>query len=70
LPPTFWRAAGIWLLFSIGNSGDVFLLLRARLLGLAAILIVLAYALYNVSYSATGVGRARPPLAEVSPDLG
>jgi MFS family permease len=51
LPPTFWRAVAIWTLFSIGNSSDVFLLLRARVLGLGAILIVLAYALYNVFYS-------------------
>jgi MFS family permease len=52
LPATFWRAAGIWTLFSIGNSSDVFLLLRARVLGLGSILIVLAYALYNIFYSA------------------
>lgn len=52
LPATFWRATAIWTLFSIGNSSDVFLLLRAHVLGLGSILIVLAYALYNVSYSA------------------
>jgi MFS family permease len=52
LPAAFWRAAGIWTVLSIGNSSDVFLLSRSRVLGLGSILIVLAYALYNTVYSA------------------
>ena len=52
LPAAFWRAAAIWTVFSIGNSSDVFLLLRSRVLGLGSILMVLAYAIYNASYSA------------------
>jgi|SRR5205807_4084775 len=36
---------------SLGNSADVFLLLRAHDLGLDASEVVLAYALYNVLYS-------------------
>jgi MFS family permease len=37
--------------FSLGNSADVFLLLRSRDLGLSATAVVLAYALYNTLYS-------------------
>ena len=51
LPGAFWLAAGVWVVFSLGNSSDVFLLLRARDLGLGAALVVLAYALYNLVYS-------------------
>ncbi len=43
---------GIWTLFSLGNSSDVFLILRAHDLGLSATLVILAYAAYNVVYSA------------------
>ena len=42
---------GVWVVFSLGNSSDVFLLLRARELGLGATLVVLAYALYNLVYA-------------------
>ena len=42
---------GIWVVFSLGNSSDVFLLLRAKELGLGTTLVVLAYAAYNVVYS-------------------
>ena len=42
---------GIWVVFSLGNSADVFLLLRARDLGLSATGVVFAYALYNTLYS-------------------
>lgn len=51
LPRAFWVAVTIWMVFSIGNSSDVFLLLRARDLGLGSTLVVLAYALYNLVYS-------------------
>jgi MFS family permease len=47
----FWLFAAAWTLFSLGNSADVFLLLRARELGLGAAAVVLAYALYNLLYS-------------------
>jgi len=51
LPRALWVAIGIWLVFSLGNSSDAFLLLRARDLGLGTTLVVLAYAFYNVVYS-------------------
>lgn len=38
-------------LFSLGNSSDSFLLLRARSIGLSLSLVVLAYVCYNVVYS-------------------
>jgi MFS family permease len=51
LPRAFWYVLATWVVFSLGNSSDVFLLLRARDLGLAATSVVLAYALYNVFYA-------------------
>jgi MFS family permease len=51
LPRPFWVVTGAWVVFSLGNSADVFLLLRARDLGLGATAVVLAYALYNTLYS-------------------
>jgi MFS family permease len=51
LPPPFWGVLTVWILFSIGNSADVFLLLRAHQIGLATSLTVLAYALYQLVYS-------------------
>ena len=50
LPTTFWIVLGIWTVFSIGNSSDVFLLLRAHELGLGTTLAVLSYAVYNTVY--------------------
>ncbi|HYZ76521.1 MAG TPA: MFS transporter [Gaiellaceae bacterium] len=51
LPPAFWGVLSVWILFSIGNSADVFLLLRARQIGLGTSLTVVAYALYQLVYS-------------------
>ena len=51
LPRPFWVALGIWVLFSLGNSSDVFLILRANNLGLSATLVVLAYVVYNAVYA-------------------
>jgi MFS family permease len=42
---------GISLLFALGNSSDVFIILRARNLGLGVSEAVLAYALFNVVYA-------------------
>jgi MFS family permease len=47
----FWAALSVWVVFSLGNSSDAFLILRARDLGLAVLLVVLAYAIYNVVYA-------------------
>src|SRR5919204_3656710 len=51
LPRSFWIVVAIWVVFSLGNSSDVFLLLRAKELGLGTTMVVLAYAAYNVVYS-------------------
>jgi MFS family permease len=50
LPPVFWGALIVWVVFSLGNSSDAFLVLRARDLGLGVVVVVLAYAVYNVIY--------------------
>lgn len=51
LPRAFWHVLAVWVVFSLGNSSDVFLILRSEDLGLDATLVVLAFALYNVVYS-------------------
>jgi MFS family permease len=51
LPRSFWIVLAIWVVFSLGNSSDVFLLLRSKELGLGTTMVVLAYAAYNVVYS-------------------
>ena len=51
LPPVFWGALVVWTVFSLGNSSDAFLVLRARDLGLGVVVVVLAYAVYNVIYA-------------------
>ena len=45
-----WVVAGATV-FSLGNSSNAFLLLRADNLGLSATLVILAYALYNLVYA-------------------
>ena len=51
LPRAFWLAIAIWTIFSLGNSSDAFLILRAKDLGLGAVVVVLAYAVYNLVYA-------------------
>jgi MFS family permease len=51
LPGSFWAVLGVWVVFSLGNSSDVFLILRSKNLGLGFTLTVLAYAVYNLVYS-------------------
>jgi MFS family permease len=51
LPPAFWAFLAAWTLFSLGNSADAFLLLRAKEIGLGTSLTVLAYAVYQLVYS-------------------
>jgi MFS family permease len=51
LPCSLSLVLGILVLFSLGNSSDVFLLLRARNLGLGTTLVVLSYAVYNLVYA-------------------
>ncbi len=52
LPGSYWAVLGVLILFSLANSSDTFLLLRARDLGYSSWSIVLVYALFNVTYSA------------------
>ena len=52
LPQSYWYVLAILVLFSLANSSDTFLLLRARDLGYSPWAVVLVYAFYNVFYSA------------------
>ncbi len=47
------------IIFSLGNSSDAFLILRAKNLGLTTVLVVLTYVLYNLSQTifATPLGK-------------
>jgi MFS family permease len=51
LDPSFKIFLLISVIFSIGNSSDAFLILRAQNLGLTLIMTILAYVLYNVTYA-------------------
>lgn len=52
LSPGYWRVMILLLVFSLANSSDTFLLLRAGQLGLAAWEVVLVYALFSFVYTA------------------
>ena len=52
LPRPYWSAVAVLVLFSLANSSDVFLLLRARELGYSPWAAVLVYAVYNLTYAA------------------
>lgn len=51
LSPDFKKFLFISSLFAIGNSSDAFLVMRAKGMGLSTSLVILAYVLYNASYS-------------------
>ncbi|MEQ1501582.1 MAG: MFS transporter [Myxococcota bacterium] len=51
LPRSYWAVLGMLLVFSLANSSDMFLLLRAEDLGISAWAVVLTYAVYNVIYA-------------------
>jgi MFS family permease len=51
LPGSYWQTLAILLIFALANSTDAFLLLRARELGYSPATVVLAYALFNVTYT-------------------
>lgn len=51
LPRPYWRVSAVALLFALANSSDTFLLLRSHQLGFSDFSVVLAYALYNVTYT-------------------
>lgn len=52
LPRTYWVILGISLLFGLANTSDAFLLMRAKQTGFTDVQTILAYALYNVAYTA------------------
>jgi len=49
--PSFKIFLFVSIIFSIGNSSDAFLILRAQNLGLAIKITILAYVLFNLTYS-------------------
>ncbi len=51
LPKRYWYILGVLTLFSLANSSDAFLLLRAQELGFSPWAVVLAYAVFNVTYA-------------------
>ena len=52
LPRGYWSVLALLALFSLANSSDVFLLLRASDLGYSPWAVVMLYAVYNLAYSA------------------
>ncbi len=48
--PAFRRFLLVMLLFTLGNSSDMFLMLRARMLGLTDAQVMLAFAAFNLTY--------------------
>jgi MFS family permease len=55
LPARFWAFLGVILLFTLGNSTDAFLLLRASQLGVPAALIPVLWAVLHVVKSASSI---------------
>ncbi len=52
LPGSYWSVLAILTLFSLANSSDTFILLRASDLGYSPWAVVLVYAIYNITYAA------------------
>ncbi|MDP3791687.1 MAG: MFS transporter [Candidatus Omnitrophota bacterium] len=50
--PKFKKFILISSIFAIGNSSDAFLIIRSKDIGLSISLVILAYVVYNISYSA------------------
>jgi MFS family permease len=65
LPHKFYLFLGIFLFFSLGNSSDTFLLLRAQNVGVSLLGIPLVYALFNFIYAAASI-----PLGSLSDKIG
>ena len=65
LPKQFYLFLGIVLLFSLGNSSDTFLILRAQNVGIAVLAIPLVYALFNFIYASASI-----PLGSLSDKIG
>jgi MFS family permease len=65
LPSAFRWYLVAWLPFVLVNSSDVFLILRAKQLGLTTVGVVLVYTLYNFVYASASV-----PLGQLSDRIG
>src|SRR5262249_50054835 len=63
--PRFRRYLFVWAFFSLVNSSDAFLLLKARQAGLSLVNVTLLYCFYNVVYSV-----ASPSLGGLSDRVG
>lgn len=51
LPPKLKLFFFSMFIFSLGNSSDVFLILKAKSLGMSLVLVISAYILYNITYT-------------------
>jgi MFS family permease len=49
--PQYYLFLIVSLVFALGNSSDVFLILRSKDLGLSAVLVIFAYVIYNIFYA-------------------
>lgn len=65
LPRRFYLFLGIVLIFSLGNSSDTFLILRAQNVGVGLLAIPLVYALFNFIYASASI-----PLGSLSDKIG
>lgn len=65
LPKSFYLFLGIVILFTLGNSSDAFLILRAQSLGVTLLEIPLVIALFNLVYALFAV-----PLGSLSDKIG
>jgi MFS family permease len=52
LPASYWAVLAVLILFSLANSTDAFLLLRAGDLGFSPWAVVMVYAVFNITYAA------------------
>lgn len=51
LSPAYWKFLAINFIFFLGNSSDVFLILRAKDLGLSSAAAIFAYVIYNLTFA-------------------
>ncbi len=65
LPKKFYIFLAIVLVFSLGNSSDIFLILRAQNVGVGLLAIPLIYALFNFVYASASI-----PLGSLSDKIG
>ena len=54
-PPAYWKFLTINFIFFLGNSSDVFLILRAKDLGLSSVSAIFAYVIYNLTFAISAV---------------